>query len=204
VSTLVSLLYASFLSMLLLILLWRIQIDMHRADDYLDPDFSSERRSNYSKSFVLVFIFTIVAMSDGIVRVLTKWLTRDDCAYQTVAKSMQSSATGKRKHELAKIAAGRARAAFLAGTYDSAPTHGGRCCVRCCRSICCQHCFECSWRIRVRVGLFLLWIKYRYYEMFDRPGAEFWLVSMMGVDMIEISNQVNSLVVLSPKRPIVW
>jgi hypothetical protein len=30
------------------------------------------------------------------------------------------------------------------------------------------------------------------------------LVTMMGVDMIEISNQMNSLIVLSPKRPTFW
>ena len=53
-------------------------------------------------------------------------------------------------------------------------------------------------------SLFTILLLQRYYEMFDRPGAEFWLVTLMGVDMIEISNQVNSLVVLSPKRPTFW
>lgn len=177
---------------------------MHRAEDYLNPVVSSDRRSNNSKSFVLVFVFTIVAMADGIVRVVVKWLTRDDFSFLAVGSKKKSAEAGKRKHQLAKLAADRANAAFLSGHYESAPRTGGGCCMRCCRSICCQSCFECCWKIRVRGAIFLLWIKYRYYEMFDRPGAEFWLVTLMGVDMIEISNQVNSLVVLSPKRPTFW
>ena len=177
---------------------------MHRAEDYLNPIVSSNRRSNYSKSFVVIFIFTIVAMADGIIRVLIKWLTRDDFAFLAVAGKGKSAANGKRKHQLAKLAAGRAKAAFLSGHYETAPSTGGGCCMRCFRSICFRSCFECCWKMYVRVAIFLLWIKYRYYEMFDRPGAEFWLVTMMGVDMIEISNQLNSLVVLSPKRPTIW
>ena len=162
VSTLFSILYAGFLSTLLLTFLWRLQVDMHRAEDYLNPVASSDRRSNYSKSFVVVFVFTIVAMADGFIRVVIKWLTRDDFAFLAVGGKGKSAAASKRKHQLAKIAAGRARSAFLSGHYESAPRTGGGCCVRCCRTICCPSCFECCWKIRARVAIFLLWIKYRY------------------------------------------